>query len=119
MRRRQSNACSISSDELSSDYTTSDESDSSEDSELLALVDGGCKKNPFTVPQIIVQPNSPIPGKAAGSGGITPRGTLSPGDDSSDPNYIAQAVPLGVLRGPSPLPLPAAQEHPPSPRRAR
>merc|ERR1719400_1136213 len=95
MRRRQSNACSISSDELSSDYTTSDESDSSEDSELLALVDGGCKKNPFTVPQIIVQPNSPIPGKAAGSGGITPRGTLSPGDDSSDPNYIAQAVPLG------------------------
>ena len=61
MRRRQSNACSISSDELSSDYTTSDESDSSEDSELLALVDGGCKKNPFTVPQIIVQPNSPIP----------------------------------------------------------
>ena len=95
MRRRQSNARSISSDDLSSDYTTSDDSDSSEDSELLALVDGGCKKNPFTVPRIIVQPNSPIPGKAAGSGGVTPRGTLSPGEDSSDPNYIAQAVPLG------------------------
>ena len=58
MRRRQSNARSVSSEDLSSDYTTSDDSDSSEDSELLALVDGGCKKNPFTVPQIIVQPNS-------------------------------------------------------------
>ena len=95
MRRRQSNARSVSSEDLWSDYTTSDDSDSSEDSELLALVDGGCKKNPFTVPQIIVQPNSPTPGKAAGSGGVTPRATLSPGDDSSDPNYIAQAVPLG------------------------
>jgi len=93
-RRRRSSAHSLSSDDLSSDYTTSDDSSSSEDSELLALVDGGCKKNPFTVPKITIQPNSPVPGKPAGSGGATPRAPLSP-EDSSDPNYISQAIPLG------------------------
>ena len=38
------------------------------------------RKNPFTVPQIVVQPNSPVPGGPAGA---------------PDPSHVAQSVPLG------------------------
>ena len=90
-RRRKTSGQSLSSDDQSSDYTTSDYSDSSEDSELLALVEGGCKKNPFTVPRIVVQPNSPTPGGKVAPAG--PTKAVSPG--VPDPSHVSQTVPMG------------------------
>ena len=55
----------------SSDYTTSSV-DTSSDEELRELderLNGGGRDNPFTVPKIVVQPNSPLPPGAAAETG--------------------------------------------------
>ena len=47
----------------------------------MELDDNFSRKNPFTVPKIVVQPNSPIPGGPA---------------SGPDPSHVAQTVPLGA-----------------------
>ena len=47
----------------------------------MELDDTFSRKNPFTVPKIVVQPNSPIPGGPA---------------SGPDPSHVAQTVPLGA-----------------------
>ena len=47
----------------------------------MELDDTFSRKNPFTVPEIVVQPNSPVPGGQVGL---------------PDPSHVAQSVPLGA-----------------------
>ena len=47
----------------------------------MELDDNFSRKNPFTVPKIVVQPNSPVPGGPA---------------SGPDPSHVAQTVPLGA-----------------------
>ena len=79
-----------SSDEsTSSDCTTSDFDTDSDDSELRNLHEGFNKDNPFTVPKIVVQPNSPVPGAVTnGANGVKP--------GVPDSKYVSQQVPLGA-----------------------
>ena len=58
---------------------------SSGESELRALDEKFNRENPFTVPEIRVQPNSPLP---TSNGAVTK--TQQP-----DPKYVSQQVPLG------------------------
>ena len=77
----------------SSDYTTSSVDSSSDESELRALDEKFNRENPFTVPEIRVQPHSPLPpGNGVG-------GDLGGGKAASkalpDSKYVSQQVPLG------------------------
>jgi len=92
VRRRRSSSTKGSSDDFSSDYTTTSDDSSSDESELRNLDEKFNKKNPFTVPKIIVQPNSPIPGTS------TPKQMLSPSNSGTgipEAKHVAQTVPLG------------------------
>jgi len=92
VRRRRSSSIKGSSDDFSSDYSTTSDESSSDESELRNLDEKFNKRNPFTVPKIIVQPNSPIPGTS------TPKQMLSPNNSvngAPDPQHVAQTVPLG------------------------
>ena len=90
MRRRRSSSNKGSSDEFSSDYSTTSDESSSDESELRNLDERYNKRNPFTVPKIVVQPNSPIPGTS------TPKQMLSPSNSGiPDAHHVAQTVPLG------------------------
>eukprot|EP00092_Neocalanus_flemingeri_P024414 GFUD01026470.1.p1 GENE.GFUD01026470.1~~GFUD01026470.1.p1 ORF type:complete len:1877 (-),score=478.06 GFUD01026470.1:313-5943(-) len=90
VRRRRSNSDKGSSDDFSSDYSTTSDESSSDESELRNLDEKHNKRNPFTVPKIVVQPNSPIPGTS------TPKQMLSPRNSGTpDSQHVAQTVPLG------------------------
>jgi len=92
VRRIRSSSNKGSSDDFSSDYSTTSDESSSDESELRNLDDKYNKRNPFTVPKIVVQPNSPIPGTS------TPKQMLSPhnsGTGTPDSQHVAQTVPLG------------------------
>jgi hypothetical protein len=92
VRRRRSSSTKGSSDDFSSDYSTTSDESSSDESELRNLDEKYNKRNPFTVPKIIVQPNSPIPGTS------TPKQMLSPnnsGTGTPEAQHVAQTVPLG------------------------
>ena len=60
---------------------------SSDESELRALDEKFNKENPFTVPEIRVQPNSPLPSSDAGAKIVTKA--------QPDSKYVSQQVPLG------------------------
>ena len=77
----------------SSDYTTSSVDSSSDESELRALDEKFNRENPFTVPEIRVQPHSPLPpgnGVGADLGGGKAASKALP-----DSKYVSQQVPLG------------------------
>ena len=83
-RRRSSDAST------SSDYTTSSVDSSSDESELRALDEKFNKENPFTVPEIRVQPNSPLPTSHGADTGSKAIAKTQP-----DSKYVSQQVPLG------------------------
>merc|ERR1719422_1769577 len=76
-----------SDDSTSSDYTTSSIESSSDESGLRDLDEKFNRDNPFTVPKIVVQPNSPVPPTSVSKPSTKP---IQP-----DPKYISQSVPLG------------------------
>ena len=63
---------------------------SSDESELRALDEKFNKENPFTVPEIRVQPNSPLPTSHGGDTGAKAMAKTQP-----DSKYVSQQVPLG------------------------
>ena len=75
----------------SSDYTTSSVDSSSDESELRALDEKFNRENPFTVPEIRVQPNSPLPTSHGGDA----TGAKAATKTQPDSKYVSQQVPLG------------------------